>query len=102
MKKINVNILTDRVLRIKLIRQEFLYKIIKGILQNNNITSYRKNYYNTLLTTLNSGKKKLSRRKATCLITGSRHSITQTTNFCRQQNKRLIILNRYSNIKVAI
>jgi len=100
MKKLKLNILIDKTLRLKLIKTEFFKKILKSNLQNNNLPLYKKNYINFILTSRNKSKLRASRRLNTCLITGSRHSITHKTNFSRQQNKRFIILNKLDNLRI--
>jgi len=100
MRKININIVTEKMLKIKLIKIENKYKIYKSIIQNNNIFFFRKYYIQNLLIKLSKGKLKSTRSINTCLITGSRHSITRLTNFSRQQNKRFFFTNQYNNFKV--
>ena len=57
MKKININILTDKILRIRLVKIEYKYKIYKSILQNNNLRFYKKYYIQNVLNTFFYGKK---------------------------------------------
>ncbi len=102
MKKIKLNILLDKLLRTKLVEREYLYKLQKSILQNNNINFLKKNYILFNLNRLRGGKLKTTRNINTCLVTGSRHSIINNSNFCRQQNKRFIINNKLDNIKIFL
>lgn len=99
MKKININIITDKVLRIRLVQSEYRYKILKSILQNNNIIFLKKYYIQTIFNKFSSGKKKINRVNNTCLLTGSTHSVIHKTNFNRQQNKRFIFNNQYNSLK---
>lgn len=62
MKKLKINILKDKILRFKLIKNETYNKIIKSILQNNNIKFFKKNYFNFILNKFTAKKKKSSKK----------------------------------------
>ena len=101
MRKISINITTEKILKLNLIKFEYKYKILKSILQNNNTPLWRKSYTQNLFYKLTKGKVKFSRSINTCLVTGSRHSITRLTSFSRQQNKRFFFTNHYNGFKIS-
>jgi len=102
MKKLKINILKDKSLRVRLIKAEIFYKISKSLVQNNNIDLLKKNYFFFFLKKNTTGRIKSSRKKNTCIVTGSRHSVIGKFGVCRQQIKRLIISNKVDNIKIFI
>ena len=63
MKKIKLNIIKDRVLRIRFIRSEIFYKITKSVLQNNNVINLKKNYFFFLLKKICLNKKTQTKKK---------------------------------------
>lgn len=102
MKKKKLNIISDNVIRLKSISCEWRYKIFKSILQNNNLKNLKRNYAGYLLYNYIKKNFKKTKQKSTCILSGSRHSLIHKTNFCRQQNKRLIIAGRLDNLKIYV
>lgn len=93
-------ILKEKLIRINNLKRELLVKIVKSVLQNNNISIKKKIYANYIL---NKGTKlknaTISRKNKICLYTARRHGMFKNYSFCRHKIKDLILNNKYANIK---
>jgi ribosomal protein S14 len=93
------NILEEKIKVLNLKKKEIYFKILKSILQNNNIPFYIKNYSKFNLIKLNNSKSSISKKNKICLYSGKRKSIISAFNFSRYKVKSLILGNRLSNFK---
>jgi ribosomal protein S14 len=91
------NILREKIIRINLRKVEIKNKLLKSLIQNNNITNIIKIYANY---TINKNKNtSVSRKNKICFYTGKRGSVLYKFNFSRYTIKKLILQNRLTNFK---
>ena len=93
------NILLEKIKILNLSKNEFFYKILKSISQNNNISINKKLYSRYLLVKSIKKKKFFSRKHKICILTGKRSGVVSGFNFSRYNIKNLILKNRLTNFK---
>lgn len=93
------NVLKEKIIRINLKKTECKNKIVKSIIQNNNITNNIKIYANYILDKNIKKNFFFSKKNKICLYTGKRGSILHNFNFSRYTIKKLILNNRLTNFK---
>ena len=92
-------ILFEKIKLLKLSEGEVFSKIIKSILQNNNISNSLRLYLRYHLTKSIRKKMFLSRKHKICILTGKRSSILNGFSFSRYNVKKLILKNKLTNFK---
>lgn len=93
-------ILKEKLIRLNNLKKELLVKILKSVLQNNNISVKKKIYANYILNKRTGLKNStISRKNKICLYTARRHGMFKNHSFCRHKIKDLILSNKYTNIK---
>jgi len=97
-KNIN-NILKEKIKILDLKKKQIYFKLIKSILQNNNIPFYIKNYSKLNINKLTNHNLKLTRKNKVCLYSGKRKSVVFGFNFSRYKIKNLITSNKLNNFK---
>ena len=93
-------ILKEKLIRCNNIKKELLSKILKSIVQNNNIAIKKKIYANYVLNKRTRLKNAtISKKNKICLATARRHGMFKNFSFCRHKIKELILMNKFTNIK---
>ena len=86
-------------MNINLNKNNLLWQIKKSITQNNNIENKIKIYNNYLFSKTTRKGTFLTKKHKICLLTGKRAGIFHNFNFSRYTIKKLILANKYTNLK---
>jgi ribosomal protein S14 len=92
-------IIKEKLIRINLTNKEFLWKLSKSINQNNNISNKIKLYNNFIYVKRINSKNFISRKHKICIFTGKYNSVLKKFNVSRDQAKKFILSNKFTNIK---
>jgi len=93
-------ILKEKLIRINLIKKEIFTKILKSIIQNNNVIIKNKIYANYILNRRSCLKNStISKKNKICLTTARRRGMFKNFSFCRHKIKSLILMDKFTNIK---
>jgi len=95
------NILKEKMLVLNTVKMGIRTNILRSIKQNNNITNNINIYSTTILQkTISKDKNsQSSKQHKICVFTGKRGGIISTFNMSRWTVKKLLLLNKLTNIK---
>lgn len=90
----------EKLIRLNNLKKELFTKILKSILQNNNIVIKKKLYVNYILNKKTNLKNTtISKKNKICLATARRHGMFKNFSFCRHKVKDLVLMNKFTNLK---
>lgn len=93
------NIIKEKIVCINLNKSNLLKQIKKSVTQNNNIENKIKIYNNYLFSKNTKKGMFLTKKHRVCLLTGKRAGVLHNFNFSRYTIKKLILANKYTNLK---
>lgn len=96
----NINrIYEEKIIIGKLKKTEFRFKILKSIMQNNNINIGKQMHVKFNIIKNGIHRKMVSKKNDICLYSGKRKSITSKSNLSRYTFKSFLLSNRVANVK---
>ena len=93
------NIIKEKIIGINLNKANLMKQIARSITQNNNIENKIKIYNNYLFSKNTKKRTFLTKKHKVCLLTGKRNGVLHNFTFSRYTIKKLILANKYTNLK---